>query len=127
MTDTAPPAGNQSRASASHSASRGPVLLSLAVLGFLVPPAMLVAFSVQHGFDLALYFRDWFATLPSTQIFVDLSISFLAFMVWAGVDGRRTGVKRWWVTIPAALLVGLCFAIPLYLVLRERAQATHSH
>ena len=28
--------------------------------------------------------------------------------------------RRWWLCIPATLLVGLCFGLPLYLWMRER-------
>ena len=37
-------------------------------------------------------------------------------------------MRSWWVLVPASLLVGLCFAVPLFLLLRERAvgkRATH--
>jgi hypothetical protein len=35
-------------------------------------------------------------------------------------------IARWWLCIPASLLVGLCFGLPLFLLMRERAlkQAT---
>jgi hypothetical protein len=29
-------------------------------------------------------------------------------------------MRSWWVPVPASLLVGLCFAVPLFLLLRER-------
>jgi hypothetical protein len=115
------PHTESSPATAAPHAPRARVLLVLTVLGFLASTVMVVVFFADHGFDLGLYFSDWFATLPSTQLAVDLAISFVAFVVWAGPDGRENGVKLWWVTVPAALLVGLCFAIPLYLLLRERA------
>jgi uncharacterized protein DUF2834 len=103
--------------------TRARLLLLLTVLGFVVPNTMVIVFFVQHGVNLGRYFDDWFGTLPSAQLAVDLAISFVAFISWSGPDGRRSGVTRWWVTIPAALLVGLCFAIPLSLLLRERAVA----
>jgi hypothetical protein len=52
---------------------------------------------------------------------VDLVIAFLALVAWASWDGPRSGVDRWWVVIPASLLVGVCFALPLYLYMREKA------
>jgi len=97
------------------------LLLLLTVLGFVVPNTMVIVFFAQHGVDFGRYFGDWFGTLPSAQLAVDLTMCFIAFISWSGPDGRRLGVGRWWATVPAALLVGLCFAIPLYLLLRERA------
>ena len=91
------------------------------VVGFVMPNTMVVVFLSEHGFVLGRYLGNWFGTLPSAQLIVDLAICGVAFVAWSAVDGPRSGVRRWWVTIPATLLVGLCFAIPLYLVLRERA------
>lgn len=101
--------------------TREKVLLLLTVAGFLVPNAMVVVFVAEHGVDLGRYLGDWFETLPSAQLVADLAIVFIAFVTWAAWDGPRSGVRRWWVTIPASLLVGVCFALPLYLLLRERA------
>jgi Terpene cyclase DEP1 len=100
--------------------TRTRVLLVLTVLGFVVPNAMVVSFIAGHGVDLGRYFGNWFATLPSAQLVVDLLICCAAFIGWSAWDGPRSGVRRWWLTIPATVLVGLCFAIPLYLLLRER-------
>ena len=100
------------------------LLLGLTVVGFVVPNTMVVAFLSDHGLDLGRYLGNWFGSLPSAQLVVDLAIGAVAFIGWSAVDGPRSGVRRWWVTIPATLLVGLCFAIPLYLLLRERAPET---
>ena len=96
-------------------------LLILAVAGFVIPNVMVGIFIAEHGLDLELYFESWFETLPSSQLVVDLVIAFLALVVWASWDGPRSGVDNWWVVIPASLLVGVCFALPLYLYMRERA------
>jgi hypothetical protein len=96
------------------------LLLLLTLVGFVVPNGMVVVFFAEHGINLGRYFDNWFATLPSTQLVVDLVICCLTFIVWSAWDGPRAGVRRWWITIPATVLVGLCFAIPLYLLLREQ-------
>ena len=96
-------------------------LLLLTVAGFIVPNVMLAVFIAENGLDFGLYLENWFETLPSSQLVVDLVIAFLALVVWASWDGPRNGVARWWVVIPASLLVGVCFALPLYLYMRERA------
>ncbi len=96
-------------------------LLVATVVGFAVPNAMVVVFFAEHGVDLGRYLDNWFATLPSAQLVADLVICCVAFIGWSAWDGPRSGVRRWWVTIPATALVGVCFAVPLYLLLRERA------
>ena len=97
------------------------ILLALTVLGFLVPNTMITVFLVEHGFDLPGYFGHWTESLPAAQLAADVGIAFLAFALWAAWEGRRIGMSTWWLPIPASLLVGLCFALPLFLLLRERA------
>ena len=99
---------------------RAQLLLLLAIVGFVVPNAMVIVFLARHGFDPGQYLGDWFDRLPSAQLVADLTIVFVTFVAWTAWDGPRNGIRRWWVTIPASLLVGVCFAVPLYLYLRER-------
>lgn len=98
------------------------ILYALTIAGFVVPNAMVIAFIAQHGVDIGLYLSDAVDRMPSTQLLVDLSISAAAFLTWASVDGPRSGVGRWWYVFPATFLVGLCFAAPLYLLMRESAR-----
>jgi hypothetical protein len=97
------------------------VLLVLTVLGFVVPNVCLGIFFADEGVDLSGYFSLWTASTPSAQLLLDLTIAALAFFVWAAVEGPRARIRRWWVCIPATLLVGLCFGLPLFLLMRERA------
>jgi hypothetical protein len=100
--------------------TRERLLLALTVIGFVVPNAMVTLFVIRHGADPGLYLKDWVATLPAAQLTLDLGLCCVAFLSWTAWDGPRSGVRRWWVGIPATCLVGLCFAVPLYLLLRER-------
>jgi hypothetical protein len=96
-------------------------LLALAVVGFVVPNAMTALFVTRHGLAFDGYFRHWGESLPATQLALDLTIAFVAFAIWAAWEGRDLGMRSWWIPVPASLLVGLCFALPLFLLLRERA------
>lgn len=97
------------------------LLLALTVLGFIVPNVFVGLYIADEGTDLGGYFSLWTASIPSTQLLVDLVIAATAFFVWAAVEGPRAEVKRWWLCIPASLLVGICFGLPLFLLMRERA------
>jgi len=96
------------------------VLLALAVVGFVVPNTMLAIFVAEHGVAFDDYFEAWFETLPAAQLTADLVIAGVAFALWAAWEGRRLGMASWWAPVPASLLVGVCFAVPLFLFLRER-------
>lgn len=99
---------------------RARVLLALTVIGFLVPNTMVIAYFAEHGIDLGGYFEEWFDSLPAAQLAADLGIAAITFVLWAAWEGRRLRMRTWWIPIPASLLVGLCFALPLFLYLRER-------
>ena len=100
--------------------SRERALLALAIVGFIVPNTMITVFLIEHGFDVSGYFSHWGESLPAAQLAADLSIAFVAFALWSSWEGRRLGMRTWWLPIPASLLVGVCFAVPLFLFLRER-------
>ena len=100
--------------------SRERVLLALTLVGFVVPNTMVAIFFIDNGIDFGAYFSHWTESLPAAQLAADVSIAFVAFALWAAWEGRRLGMRTWWLPIPASGLVGLCFALPLFLLLRER-------
>ena len=100
--------------------TRERILLALAVVGFVVPNTMVIVFVAGHGLDAGEYLGAWLDSLPAAQLAADLVIAFVAFALWSAWEGRRIGMRAWWVAIPASLLVGVCFAIPLFLFLRAR-------
>lgn len=52
---------------------------------------------------------------------VDLAVAWIAYMIWVVPDAERIGLgaKRGWTFLCLSYL-GTCFALPLYLVVRER-------
>jgi hypothetical protein len=97
------------------------VLLVLTAIGFVVPNVLLGIYIADEGFDVTGYFSLWTDSTPSTQLTLDLGLAALAFLVWATFEGPRAQVRRWWWCFPATLLVGLCFGLPLFLLMRERS------
>jgi hypothetical protein len=102
--------------------SRERILLGLAVVGFVVPNTMVAIFCAQHGLDLGAYFSHWHESLPAAQLVADVALAGVAFAVWARWEARALEIQAWWIIFPAGLLVGVCFAVPLFLLMRERAQ-----
>lgn len=103
--------------------SRERALLALTLLGFIVPHAIglaLIPLLIEHGLstDVLTVFVQ---TRPAAQLTADVTIAFAAFSLWAAWEGRRIGMRAWWLPIPASALVAFCFAVPLFLLLRERA------
>jgi hypothetical protein len=51
---------------------------------------------------------------------MDLTISVIVFWVYAFLEASRLQMKNPWIYVLATLLVGLSFALPLFLYFRER-------
>jgi hypothetical protein len=94
------------------------VYLGIAVIGLVVPAVIVAVFLAEHGLDVGEFADQLFGTKIATLAFADLAISAVAFWAWLAVEGRRIGVARWPFVV-ATLLVGLCFALPLFLYVRE--------
>ena len=55
--------------------SRERTLLALALIGFLVPNTMVIAFVIDHGLDVGGYFSEWGESLPAASLAADVSIA----------------------------------------------------
>ncbi|HVY77110.1 MAG TPA: DUF2834 domain-containing protein [Solirubrobacterales bacterium] len=102
------------------------LLLALMLVGLVVPDLCVALFLADEGLAIGGYFSLWFASVPSTQLVLDLLIASLALFVWAAAEARRTEIAGWWLCVPATLGVGLCFGLPLFLWMRERALWKHA-
>ena len=93
--------------------------LILAIFGFIVPYYFLISFLSAHGFDARLFFQQLLGTPISTFFAVDLIGSSFVFIVYLGQEGARRSMKHKWIYLVALLTVGLSFALPLFLFVRE--------
>ncbi|MDP9192461.1 MAG: DUF2834 domain-containing protein [Acidobacteriota bacterium] len=89
---------------------------ALAILGFLLPMWQFALFVGEHGLDLRVFLALPFASSVSTMLTFDLLVSCVVF--WVFVSTQR--VPRRWLYVALTLLVGLSFALPLFLLARER-------
>jgi len=90
--------------------------LRFAILGLVLP----YYFFYQFRFNIPLLFDQLFANHITTFFAVDLVISIIVFWVWMFGEAIRLQMKNAWVYILASLVVGLSFALPLFLYFRER-------
>jgi len=95
------------------------LFLIFAVLGLVLPYLFFIQFLAQNGLDLRLFFSQLFATPISTFFAVDVILTAIVFLIFSYTDSRQRGAKNWWIYLPATLLVGPSFALPLYLYFRE--------
>jgi uncharacterized protein DUF2834 len=100
--------------------ARAAAYLVLTVLGAVVPAAMLGFFVADYGWDVQLLADQLTGSWPACALLADLTIASVTFWVWLGSAAPKAGIRHWWLFIVANLLVGLCFALPLFLYVRER-------
>ena len=92
------------------------IYAALAVAGFILPLSQLVPF-VREGLGLGAFFTLPFVNPVSTMFAFDLLVSCAVF--WAFVYAQP--VPHRWLYVAFTLLVGLSFALPMFLLARERA------
>src|SRR5713226_8983347 len=93
--------------------------LALAVFGFVLPYCFLIAFLGAHGFEGRLFLQQLFGTQISTFFAVDLLLSSVVFVIYLRHEARRYSIKHRWLYLIALCTVGLSFALPLFLYVRE--------
>jgi hypothetical protein len=100
--------------------TRKTVYLVLAILGLVIPYWFFFQFLSTNGLNVALLIQQLFANDISTFFAVDLIISTIVFWVFMVGEANKLQMKNKWLYILASLIVGLSFALPLFLYFRER-------
>lgn len=93
----------------------------LAVLGITLTWYHNIQFALEHGsFALDQFIADCFVNHAASSITWDVTIAAIAFLTWSNIESKRLQMKGW-IAIPFLTLgIALAFALPLYLLLRER-------
>jgi phosphoglycerol transferase MdoB-like AlkP superfamily enzyme len=100
------------------------IYLVLLLLGLLIPYYFLFKFLSSNGLNISLLVQQLFANDISTFFAVDLVISILVFWIYMFAEANKLQMKNSWLYLLASLLVGLSFALPLFLYFRERKMET---
>ena len=95
------------------------VYLVLAVAGAVVPYVFFFRFMAEPDPTLTNFTSQLFATSPAGGFTSDLLITSAVFWAWSFREARRLEMGRWWAYVAANLLIGLSFAFPLFLYVRE--------
>ena len=94
------------------------------MLGAVVPYSQFVPWVAQHGLDMSLFVRDLFANRISAFFSLDVILSAVVLIIFAGLEGTRLGMRRWWLPILATLLVGVSLGLPLFLYMRQASEGS---
>jgi hypothetical protein len=96
------------------------IYLVLVLLGLLIPYYFLFKFLGSNGLNISLLVQQLFANNISTFFATDLVIAILVFWIYMFTEANKLQMKNSWLYLLASLLVGLSFALPLFLYFRER-------
>jgi hypothetical protein len=100
------------------------IFLILAVIGFIAPYYFFLQVPPESALDLPELIRPLFANNFMKGVAMDLTVSVITFWVYVFVEANRLQMKNPWLYLLATLLVGLSFALPLFLYCRERQLET---
>lgn len=96
------------------------LLLVLAVFGLVIPWYFNIAFLLGGGsFAPEPFLAAISANMLTAGITWDVYLAAAAFSVWLLQDAPAARVRRPWLYVVLTFAVGLAFALPLYLALRE--------
>ena len=100
------------------------IFLILAIVGFLAPYFFFVQVPPASALDLPALIQPLFANNLMKGVGMDLTVSVIAFWTFVFVEANRLQMKAPSVYLLATLLVGLSFALPLFLYFREQKLET---
>ena len=100
------------------------IFLSRAILGFVAPYFFFLQVPPESALDLSALIQPLFANNFMKGVGMDLMVSVIVFWVFVVIEANRIQMKSPWLYLLATLLVGLSFALPLFLYFRERQLET---
>jgi hypothetical protein len=96
------------------------IYLILAIIGFIAPYYFFLQVPPESALDLPALIQPLFANNFMRGLAIDLTVSVIVFWTYVFFEANRLQIKNPWVYLLATLLVGLSFALPLFLYFRER-------
>jgi hypothetical protein len=94
--------------------------LILAIAGAIVPWLYFGPWLWENSFDLSAMIDLWTANDAVTGVTYDVSWAYLVLVIWVLVESLPRKDRKSLLAIPAGVMVGVSFALPLYLFLRSR-------
>ena len=94
----------------------------MAFVGFILP---MICFGVHFGNSVDAqawprFFAAPWLTWATAGFSWDLMITATTLTVWMSVESRRMGMRGLWWNLAIIFLVGMSFALPVFLLRRER-------
>lgn len=96
-----------------------------AAAGVILTMYFNIQFIQEHGgFSVMRFVTDNYVNHASASISNDLLVVVATFMIWSFGEARRLEMKHWWLYVVLTFGVAIAFAMPLFLLMRERRIAS---
>ena len=99
--------------------------LLAAIVGAIVPYATYFGYLAYAPGASGALSLAWGNPIAAATL-ADFTISCLVFWPFVGVESKRLGIRHWWLFIAANIFIGLSFALPAFLYVRERRLANRA-
>ena len=76
--------------------------------------------SEHGGFPIITFIADNYANYASASISNDILVVTVVFLIWSFIEARRLSMSYWWVYAVLTFSIALAFALPMFLLNRER-------
>ena len=96
--------------------------LGTTIIGLGVALVLIAQWFSQYGMDMGAAWTQLVATDMATIAAWDLSWTAVAALGFIIAEGIHKSIRGWWLAVIGSFCVGLCFGLPLFLYLRERAK-----
>ena len=93
--------------------------LIAAIIGAIAPYATYFGYRAYVPGASGALSLAWGSPIAAATL-TDFTISCLVFWPFVFAESRRLGSRHWWLFIVANILIGLSFALPAFLYMRER-------
>lgn len=93
--------------------------LVLIFIGLIAPYILIAQFAMVNGINFGEFWRQMWATHISSMAMTDLLLSCFVFWVYMKKEADKYKINNLWIYLVSTLAIGLCFALPLFLYVRE--------
>jgi hypothetical protein len=93
--------------------------LIAAIIGAIAPYATYFGFIAYVPGSSGALSLAWGSPIAAATL-VDFTVSCLVFWPFIFHEGKRLGMNHLWLYIPANCIIGLSFALPMFLYMRQR-------
>ena len=96
--------------------------LIAAIIGAIAPYATYFGYLAYVPGASGVLSLAWGSPIAAATL-VDFTISCLVFWPFVFAESRRSGIRYWWLFIVANIFIGLSFALPAFLYVREQQRS----